>query len=513
MPAGAAGTVYEPAVSSTDVVGRWYLMLQLFPGGPRLRIIRTRVTCAQNRRIHLSGTLRETRMVLTRRQFVLGTAGAAVAGLTGCSSVHSNSNGSGRSATTGAPSDAGASSDLGPVSGEISFAFWGGSTGETAGFTNAKTKFEAANPGAKVNLKVVPYDGFFAGVDRGIQSGNAPDVFRVNYTNIGKYSKNGVLLDVSPFFSTTESDAFLPALWDAVKFNGRPYGVPHQTDTTCIVYNKEALSAAGISSVPSSLDEAWTWEEFSSVASKLRASLPANKFPFAYDWTAAGAFRWLSWLYQAGGRLLTDDLSRCALPSAAATKALDYTKSFFANKWVPANNTIKTSVYSDNFFLNQTVAMSFVGDFLVPGLADPKTGYKGGAWGATYLPRDQAAAADLGGNAIVARKDTKHPEVATAFLKFLVSEDIMKYFCEQAVELPTLKSLATSELNYAYRPDVLAVCAQQASTITDTITKESTVSAFADINTILQNELEQAFHGRSTTATLSAIADQVNRAL
>ena len=288
--------------------------------------------------------------------------------------------------------------------------------------------------------------------------------------------------------------------------------MPHQTDTTCIVYSKKAFEAAGITSVPTSLASAWTWDEFSAVAAKLRTNLPSNKFPFAYDWTAAGAFRWLSWLYEAGGTLLTSDLTKCALPSDAGTTALDYTKSFFTKNWVPANNTIKTSVYSDNFFLNQTVAMTFVGDFLVPELADPKTGYKGGDWGATYMPRDKQAASDLGGNAIVALKDTKNPDLAAAFLKFLVSEDIMKYFCEQAVELPTLKSLAGEKLAYAYRPDVVAVCAQQASTISDTITKESTVGGFADINTALQNERELAFHGQSTAQTLSAIATQVAQA-
>jgi multiple sugar transport system substrate-binding protein len=89
----------------------------------------------------------------------------------------------------------------------------------------------------------------------------------------------------------------------------------------------------------------------------------------------------------------------------------------------------------------------------------------------------------------------------------------MKYFCEQAVELPTLKSLASSSLNYAYRPDVVKICAQQATTISDTVVKECTVSAFATINTVLQDQLEQAFHGQSTSSTLSAISDKVNQAL
>lgn len=452
-------------------------------------------------------------MTVTRRAFLSGSLGAAaLLGLGACSSPNSNA-GTGQTSTGQSSTGSGSTKSVGKPSGTLTFAFWGGSAGETAGFTYAKKQFEAANPGTTINLKVVPYDGFFSGIDRGIQAGNAPDIFRVDYTTIGKYSKNGVLLDVSPYFTNAEIDQFLPALWDAIKYQGVPYGVPHQTDTTCVVYSKKAFETAGITSVPTSLDSAWTWDEFSAVAQKLQSTLPHNKFPFAYDWTQAGAFRWLSWLYQAGGTLLTPDLSKCALPSSAGTKALEYTQSFFAKKWVPANNTIKTSTYSDNFFLSQTVPMTFVGDFLVPELADPANGYKGGDWGATFMPRDVAAASDLGGNAIVALKNTKNPDLAAAFLKFLVSEDIMKYFCEQAVELPTLKTLVNEQLNYAFRPDVVKVCAQQATTINDTIVKECTIAGFADINTALQDQLELAFHGQNAPATLDAIATKVNQAL
>ena len=313
-------------------------------------------------------------MSVSRRRFLtIGLGSAALLGLEACSSVHSDTNSapatsantaatssaagtSSPAATSAATSAAGAastssattassassvasstSSSAAKLSGTINFAFWGGSTGETAGFANAKQKFEAANPGTTINLKVVPYDGFFAGIDRGIQAGNAPDVFRVDYTTFGKYASKDTLLDLTSAFSAPEAAAFFPALWQAVQYNGKVYGVPHQTDTSCIVYNKAALANAGITSVPDKLDSAWTWEEFGQVADKLRASLPANQFPFAYNWTAAGAFRWLSWLYQAGGTLLSPDLTKAAIPSDAATKAMDFTKSFFDKKWTPAN--------------------------------------------------------------------------------------------------------------------------------------------------------------------------------
>ena len=55
--------------------------------------------------------------------------------------------------------------------------------------------------------------------------------------------------------------------------------------------------------------------------------------------------------------------------------------------------------------------------------------------------------------------------------------------------------------------------AESAATITDTIVKESTAPAFATINTVLQDQLELAFHGQSSATTISAIAKKVTAAL
>jgi len=446
-------------------------------------------------------------MDLSRRQILSGTVGAgAFLGLSACGF------GAGSSSADKSSSPAPSKASTGPVKGNLTFSFWGGSDGETKGFTYAKDQFEAKNPGTSIKLNIVPYEGFFAGIDRGLQSGTAPDIFRVDYTTIGKYTSKGVLLDVTPYFSQDEVDAFLPALWEATKYEGKSYGVPHQTDTSCIVYDKAAFQAAGITSVPTTLDTAWTFEEFSAVATKLRSSLGDKQFPFAYNWTAAGAFRWLTWLNASGGSILTDDLSACALPSDPGTKALEFTRSFFQKKWVPASNTVKGAKYSDEFFLAKTVAMSFIGDFSVPYLADPKNGYQGD-FGGTFLPRDVSASADLGGNAIVANKDTDNPDLAAAFLKHLASEDMMKYFCEQAIELPTLKSLASEQLDYVSRPDIVSICAQQASTISDALVKTCTLPAFATINTVLQDQLEKSFGSNDPASLQQPIADGVNAAL
>ena len=70
------------------------------------------------------------------------------------------------------------------------------------------------------------------------------------------------LLDLTDYFTEDEVAAFTPAFWEAVSFEGTPYGVPHQTDVSALLVNVPLLTAAGITDIPTTLDEAWTWEEY-----------------------------------------------------------------------------------------------------------------------------------------------------------------------------------------------------------------------------------------------------------
>ena len=63
------------------------------------------------------------------------------------------------------------------------------------------------------------------------------------------------------------------------------------------------------------------------------------------------------------------------------------------------------------------------------------------------------------------------------------------------------------------RPDVVTICAQQVTTISDRIVAESTLPTFNSINTVLGDQLELAFNGQSTEDTLTALAQGVDQAL
>lgn len=390
----------------------------------------------------------------------------------------------------------------------LTFTTWASET-EQAAFEQLIAEYEDANEGVTIELNVVPYDQMFSNIDAQLASGDAPDLFRVDYGNLGVYSSQDQLLDISDYFTQEEADAFVPALWEAVSYDGKTYGVPHQTDVSALLLNTALLEAAGITDIPTKLEDAWTWDEFAEVADKLRASLPADKYPFVYNWQLGGTSRWLSWLFQAGGNLLEDDGVTPAIDSPEGVKALDFTKSFFEKGWVPPTSSVKSSGYADSVFAEQTAAMAFVGSFLVPDMEY----FNEFDWTATFMPVDERGATDLGGNALVATKDTATPDLAADFLKFMVSEDSMETFCAQTMELPTLLSLSNKDIAYTTRPDLMPIFVQQATTIEPSDVKQLTSPYMAAIATALQDQLELAFvGGQSTEDTLSNLTAAISEA-
>jgi multiple sugar transport system substrate-binding protein len=440
-------------------------------------------------------------MPLNRRQVLAGGLGLGAAyGLGGCAGLTSKQGSDAPSASAGS----------GGATGTLTFVNWSGDE-EKAAFDALIKRFQEANPGITVKTDTVPYESITTNLDSRFQAGNPPDLFRVSYIDLGQYTSQDVLLDVSPAFDQAKIDAFVPGLWQGVVAGGKPYGVPHQIDTTAILYRKDAFAAAGITDVPQSVDDAWTWEEFAAAADKLKGVVKAKQSPFVYDWQSAGAYRWLSWLFEAGGALLGPDLKTPAVDTDAGRKAVDFTKSFFTNDWVARNTSVKSTTYPDGVFIAGTVAMAFAGSFLVP-FIDTNVKKKPFEYGSMPQPRDVASATDLGGNAIVAAKDGKNTEAALKFLEFVVTEEQQKLYCEATGQLPTLKSLTSAKLDFTVRPDLMPAFVQQATTLTPEQVSQVTVPQFSALNTALQSELEKAFLGGASAAdTTAAIAAAVSK--
>jgi multiple sugar transport system substrate-binding protein len=436
--------------------------------------------------------------VVSRRQFLSATGlGVASLGLAAC----------GGSSASGGAAGSKKNAKSGPAT--ITFTTWA-SAAEATAFKKLVPQFEQKNPKIKVKLDIVPYAQDLQDINSRLQAGDPPDAFRITYTDLGVYSSKQALLDLSPYTDSSFKSQFQPGYYAAIEFNGKPYGIPHQTDTTALVLNREVMKRAGVTSVPDSLSSAWSWDEFLAVAKKVQRVQPSGKYAFAYDWQQTGAFRWLTWLFEAGGNLLSSDLKSPAINSAAGKKALAFTQSFFTEKLVPPNTSTGNTVYPDTIFLSQTIGMAFAADFLLPGdIVTAKFD-----WDVTFQPRDVSASSDLGGNGIVGAAQTKSPEAVATFLQFLASREAMSTFCALTNELPTRNDLKAADIKWAVAGDKMKTFVDQATTLTPSQVQQVTVPAFGKINTALQNDLDACFTGhQSPDQTAASIAGSVTTAL
>jgi multiple sugar transport system substrate-binding protein len=174
---------------------------------------------------------------------------------------------------------------------------------------------------------------------------------------------------------------------------------------------------------------------------------------------------------------------------------------------------VKRPTYPDEIFPTQKISMIQAGDFLIPSLdAAVKDKFE---WGATYLPRDVAAATDLGGNAIVVTEQSENKEVAAEFAKFLVTKENMQLFCEQTGVLPVRNDLADAKLNFATRNDLMPVFQQQATTLPEKLVKTSTLPAFPGINQALVDNMDQYLSDPSSSvdSVIDALTKGITKAL
>lgn len=411
---------------------------------------------------------------LSRRLFLggVGAAGAGL-GLAACSD-------------DGAEETSGGATPTGGLSGQATFVLWG-SDAEQAVFQELADAFEAET-GASVALEILPFDQVRTVVDRRLQAGDPPDLFRVTFTDVGAYASTGALADLSEYVPEGFGDDFLPALWGAVLRDGAPFGVPHHTDVSALAYNVGHFEEAGITDVPQSLEDAWTWEEFVEVLQRLRdADLGAD--PFAFNYQLFGAYRWFSTLYQAGGQVLDDDLAAVTLDTAEARRALEWTRDLYTDGLHASNILVQRPTYPDEIFPTGQLSMIQTGSFLVPALEESIAGSF--EWGVTYLPRDAEAATELGGNAVVVPEGAPNAQVAAEFAKFLVTAGSMQLFCERTGALPVRPDLVDVDLAYEVRPDLMPVFVEQATTLPEHLVAVSTSPGFTGINQALIDSMDQ----------------------
>lgn len=275
--------------------------------------------------------------------------------------------------------------------------------------------FEEQHPGIKVQALSVPYEDFRRKLLTSIAGGVAPDLIRSDIIWVPELADMGALValdELMPDFAEFKAVVF-PGPLSTNLWKGHYYGLPLDTNTKVWLYNAEMYQAAGIEAPPSTMDELLAQGE---------AIKKAN--PQAYLFAADGTWAWvmLPWIWSFGGEITDPQLT-------VATGYLNGPK----------------TVAAFEFWLKLYKAGHIAPVVLGNGI-DPMTGFAqdvyanidNGPWTypmfeaqfpekqlhAALFPKGEGGSIEVvGGEDVNLLKQSKHPEEAAEFIRFLLSPE------------------------------------------------------------------------------------------
>jgi ABC-type glycerol-3-phosphate transport system substrate-binding protein len=281
----------------------------------------------------------------------------------------------------------------------------------------AVKRFEAENPGIKVEVTTIPYPEYQQRLLTAVKGNNAPDVSTVDQIWNSAFTEAGAIdkLDDRAKAVGIKSDEFFKGAWDSANFNGGLWGIPFNVDVWFFnYYNRKLLQEAGID--PASIT---TWKGLKEAAEKLtnpaKGRFGAGFFAHKGEDTICVVD---SFIYSNGGEII-DDKGKCALDQPAAIEALEYLKSLQA--YAPKGVLNAASEDMRQLFLNGSLAMEFW-----PALEQPSLQKSAIDWDfiAGFAPEGKKPVGTYGGWNLVLYSQSKNKDAAWKFIRFLTRPDV-----------------------------------------------------------------------------------------
>jgi multiple sugar transport system substrate-binding protein len=303
--------------------------------------------------------------------------------------------------------------------------------------------FEADNPHIQVETFHRPWNDYFKELRPKLAAGEpVPDVLFWTQTPID--IPHGYFLDLTPLMAAENYSLadFFPGLLQHFQVGGAIYGLPRDSDTKVIFYNKRLFNRAN-QPFPKA---GWSWDDLRATALALKEA-GVVEYSFAYEVNTW----WLIWMWQNEVEVFDDAFfpSKTSLGEPAAAEAVQ----FFADltnvdKVTPPYEVLRGSQDIATLFREEKLAMAFGNHALIPAFAD----IDAFEWDVVELPQRKRPANLAAGAGYVISANTPQPKAAWTFLKFLAGPKGQAIFTEAGVAVPARRSVAESDIFMNQKP-------------------------------------------------------------
>jgi arabinogalactan oligomer/maltooligosaccharide transport system permease protein len=188
-----------------------------------------------------------------------------------------------------------------PAAAQSELTLWCAYTGqEEAELRAALVRFESSHA-TRVRLLTIPFGAYAAKLEAAIPTGNGPDLFIDAHERLPTYVARQL---IEPWAQPL-TDAFPPKTAEALRFEGRQYGLPLSVKSLALYVNEALVGTEPVTSMTQ--------------LERLRTRLPPGVYPLAFE--AENPYYAVAALHAFGGNLLEAD-GRYGFVGPAAEKAL-----------------------------------------------------------------------------------------------------------------------------------------------------------------------------------------------
>ena len=268
--------------------------------------------------------------------------------------------------------------------------------------TNFVEKFEAENPGIKLNLEVVSWNDVYTVVSTRIAAGQAPDI--LNIDTFSDYAADGLLEPVSQWCPEELYNDFFPSFIDQSILNDTVWAVPDLASARALFYNVDMFEEVGIE-VPT------TWAELEDACQAILDYYGGEVYPWGIDMTTdEGQAAFAYYVWGNGGGFVDAD-GNWAVNSPENVEAIEYAIGLVSKGFTNPNPATQTRYDLQDMFAAGKLAMVIAPNQLPTYVAD-----KGGEinLATANIPANEGKASSSAGvmDRIMAFKDEAAPDQA-----------------------------------------------------------------------------------------------------
>lgn len=268
--------------------------------------------------------------------------------------------------------------------------------------TNFVDKFEAENPGIKLNLEVVSWNDVYTVVDTRIAAGQAPDILNIDV--FANYANEGLLEPVSQWCPEELYNDFFPSFIDQSVIDGTVWAVPDLASARALFYNVDMFEEVGIE-VPT------TWAELEDVSQAIIDFYDGEVYPWGIDMTTdegQAAFAYYTW---GNGGGFVDADGNWAVNSPENVEAIEYAIGLINKGYTNPSPATQTRYDLQDMFAAGKLAMVIAPNQLPTYVAD-----KGGSinLATANIPANEGKSSSSVGvmDRVMAFKDESAPDQA-----------------------------------------------------------------------------------------------------